>query len=160
MTKLLSLTILLAALALPTLAQAQPAYVDDRSTPQAVIQSFYNAINRQEYARAWSYYEDGQGVPAFDAFTAGYQSTKSVTLTLGKPTSDGAAGSTYYSLPASIDALSTAGKHAYFAGCYTLRLANPAIQAEPPFQPMHITDGHLSKAKDAGKSFLPTNCGQ
>ena len=59
----------IAALAVPATA-AQPQYLDDRSTPEAVIASFYNAIGRQEYARAWSYYADGQGVPAFDAFDA------------------------------------------------------------------------------------------
>ncbi|HVY51583.1 MAG TPA: hypothetical protein VHA07_08475, partial [Devosia sp.] len=54
-----------AALAVSPALAAPPAYLDDRSTPEAVIASFYNAINRQEYARAWSYYEDGEGVPAF-----------------------------------------------------------------------------------------------
>lgn len=38
---------------------AQPAddvpYRDDRSTAEALIRSFHNAINRREYARAWSY---------------------------------------------------------------------------------------------------------
>src|SRR5260221_5754909 len=31
-------------------------YVDDRSTPAALITSFVNAINRQEYLRAYSYW--------------------------------------------------------------------------------------------------------
>ena len=147
----------LIACALPALA-AEPAYVDDRSTPEAVIASFYNAIDRQEYARAYSYYEDGQGVPKFDAFSAGYQNTATVKLTLGKPAAEGAAGSTYWTLPVSLDATDGKGKHSYFAGCYTLRLANPAIQAAPPFEPIHITDGHLKSAKGAGKSYLPASC--
>ena len=33
-------------------------YVDDRSTPRAVIQSLYNAIGTHQYARAWSYFEE------------------------------------------------------------------------------------------------------
>ncbi|MGH6859926.1 MAG: hypothetical protein ACRECY_06700, partial [Phyllobacterium sp.] len=36
--------------------QTPPEYLDDRSTPETVIKSYYNAINRQEYARAYSYY--------------------------------------------------------------------------------------------------------
>jgi hypothetical protein len=157
--KLSTLALLVASLAAPALAQDQPAYLDDRSTAEAVISSFYNAIDRQEYARAWSYYEDGQGVPKFKAFVDGYQATKSVAATLGKTAEDGAAGSTYYTVPVSIDAVDTAGKHAYFAGCYTLRLASPSNQAVPPFRPLHIVEGHLKKATGAGASFVPTNCG-
>lgn len=144
--------------ALPTPALAAPAYLDDRSTPQAVISSFYNAISRQEYARAWSYYQDGQGAPPFDKFAAGYRNTASVTVSFGQPAQEGAAGSTYWTLPVSLDAVDTAGRHSYFAGCYTLRLANPAIQAEPPFRPLHIVEGHLKSAKGAGRGFAPAKC--
>jgi len=158
--KLTTLAVLLASLAVPVFAQDQPAYRDDRSTAEAVISSFYNAIDRQEYARAWSYYEDGQGVPKFKAFVAGYQTTKSVAVTLGKTAEEGAAGSTYYSVPVSIDAVDTTGKHAYFAGCYTLRLASPSNQAVPPFRPLHIVEGHLKKATGAGASFAPASCDQ
>ena len=150
-------TLLLGSIA-PAFA-AEPAYLDDRSTPEAVIGSFYNAISRQEYARAWSYYEDGQGVPKFDAFVTGYQATNSATVSFGQSAQEGAAGSTYWTLPVSLDAVDSKGKHSYFAGCYTLRLANPSIQAEPPFRPLHIVEGHLKKAKGAGKSFAPADCG-
>ena len=151
-------SLVLLVLALTTPAIAAPQYLDDRSTPEAVISSFYNAIGRQEYARAWSYYEDGQGVPRFDDFVKGYADTASVAVSFGQSAQEGAAGSIYYTLPVSIDALSGAGKHSYFAGCYTLRLANPAIQAAPPFRPLHIVEGHLKKAKGPGKSFAPAKC--
>lgn len=151
-------TVLL-AIASPALAQDEPQYVDDRSTPEAVISSFYNAINRHEYARAWSYYGDGMGVPAFDAFAAGYEDTAFVGVSFGSSAQEGAAGSTYWTLPVSLDATSTDGKHSYFAGCYTLRLANPAIQAEPPFRPLHIVEGKLKATTGAGESFAPADCG-
>ena len=153
----LAIAVVIAALAAPAWA-AQPPYLDDRSTPEAVISSFYNAISRQEYARAWSYYEEGQGVPAFDAFAKGYAATAIVNVSFGQSAQEGAAGSTYWTLPVSLDAIDTSGKHAYFAGCYTLRLASPAIQAAPPFRPLHIVEGHLKKASAAGKSFAPANC--
>src|SRR3569832_598374 len=86
---------------------APPQYLDDRSTPEAVISSFYNAIGRQEYARAWSYYEDGQGVPAVDAFVKGYSATASVKVSFGQSAQEGAAGSTYWTLPVSLDAIDT-----------------------------------------------------
>ena len=125
---------------------------------QPYISSFYDAIGRQEYSRAWSYYADGQGVPAFDAFVAGYSNTASVKVAFGTESGEGAAGSTYWTLPVSLDAVDTSGKHSYFAGCYTLRLANPQIQAEPPFEPLHIVSGHLKKAKGFGTGYLPTDC--
>jgi hypothetical protein len=155
--RILTFALLASLLALPAVA-AQPDYLDDRSTPQAVISSFYNAINRQEYARAWSYYQDGQGVPKFAAFVKGYQDTASVRVGFGQPAQEGAAGSTYWTLPVSLDAVDRAGRHGYFSGCYTLRLANPAIQGAPPFRPLHIVEGHLSKAKGAGPSFAPAKC--
>ena len=152
----LALSLLLVA---PAFA-ADPQYVDDRSTAVSVVQSFYNAITRKEYARAWSYYEDGQGVAKFDDFQKGYANTASVTVAYGPVAAEGAAGSTYYTLPVSLDALSTSGKHSYFSGCYTLRLANPAIQAAPPFEPLHIVSGHLSAAKGVGQKYLPKSCTQ
>jgi len=147
------------ALATPALA-ADPAYVDDRSTAVSVIQSFYNAVTRKEYARAYSYYEDGQGVDPFDKFQAGYANTASVSVAYGQVGSEGAAGSTYYTVPVSLDAVSTSGKHSYFAGCYTLRLANPQIQAAPPFRPLHIVSGHLTSAKGFGQKYVPKSCTQ
>ena len=145
--------------ATPALA-ATPAYVDDRSTAVSVIQSYYNAITRKEYVRAYSYYEDGQGVDPFDKFQAGYANTASVSVAYGQVGSEGAAGSTYYTVPVSLDAVSTSGKHSYFAGCYTLRLANPQIQAAPPFRPLHIVSGKLTTAKGFGQKYVPETCAQ
>ncbi len=69
------------------------------------------------------------------------EDTAAVVVTFGQSAQEGAAGSTYWTMPARLDATSTGGKHSYFAGCYTLRLANPANQAEPPFRPLHIVEG-------------------
>lgn len=154
--KLNALIIAGCLVALP--ATAAQNYLDDRSTAQSVILSFYDAIGRQEYSRAWSYYEDGQGVPKFDDFVNGYAQTKSVKVAFGTESGDGAAGSTYWTEPVSLDAVDTSGKHSYFAGCYTLKLANPQIQAEPPFEPIHIVSGHLKKAKGFGTSYAPSDC--
>ena len=149
------LAVLFALTAATALAQEAP-YLDDRSTPEAVVSSFYNAISRHEYARAWSYYQDGQGLPPFDAFAAGYADTASVIVTFGQPAQEGAAGSTYWTLPVRLDATGANGVHSYFAGCYTLRLVNPANQAEPPFRPLHIVEGHLKAA--TAKDFAPAQC--
>src|SRR3569832_1498827 len=84
-------------------AIAAQAYLDDRSTPETVSASFYDAISKQEYSRAWSYYADGQGVPKFDDFVKGYSNTASVKVAFGPDNGEGAAGSTFWTLPVSLD---------------------------------------------------------
>jgi hypothetical protein len=154
----LAVAVVLAVIALPAIAEDAPAYLDDRSTPEAVVSSFYNAISRREYARAYSYYQDSDGLPDFEAFASGYADTSSVRVSFGQSAQEGAAGSTYWTLPVSLDATGAGGEHAYFTGCYTLRLANPAIQSEPPFQPLHIIEGHLKRSDGAGPGFAPAKC--
>ena len=46
-------------------------FIDDRSSPERVLLSLYNAISRQEYLRAWSYFGEG-AAPSFEAFRDGY----------------------------------------------------------------------------------------
>lgn len=136
-------------------------YYDDRSTAAAVIESLHNAISRSEYLRAWSYFEHEDGMDQqadFEAFAAGYESTESVQLIVGPEVSEGAAGTIYYTIPAAIEATMTDGTTERFAGCYTLRLAQPGVQATPPFKPMAITEGELSPAQGALESILPGSC--
>lgn len=119
----------------------QPPFVDDRSTPESLVRSLYSAVNRREYARAWDYFS----VPpakSFDAFVAGYAETRLVDVAVGRPAAEGAAGSVYYRLPVAIRAIDAAGEEKVYAGCYTLRQVNPAIQ-EPPFRPMAIEKGSV-----------------
>ncbi len=141
--------------AAPALAQDAQPYLDDRSTPEAVMSSYYNAINRSEYARAYSYF-GSDNAPGYDAWETGYAHTGHVELSFGQAAQEGAAGSTYWTLPVKLDVTSAEGQHSFFAGCYTLRLAQPAIQS-PPFQPLHIVEGKLKKV-DAQR-FAPADCG-
>ena len=155
--KLRHLLLTLLTLASPALAQDEAPYLDDRSTPEAVIASFYNAIDRHEYARAWSYYQDGEGVAPFETFVKGYAETVSVDVQFGQMAQEGAAGSTYYEQPVYLDVTNSDGSHSKFGGCYTLRLAQPANQAEPPFRPLHIVSGKLKR--DRGEAnFAAARC--
>lgn len=149
------LLIALVVLSLP--AVAQDSYLDDRSTATSVINSFYNAVNRQEYLRAWSYYD--HPTVSFGQLKAGYKDTASVTLLTGPETADGAAGSTIYTVPVAIDAVDSSGQHTQFAGCYTLKLVQPALQGTPPFKPLSIEKGSLKAASGALDSILPKSCG-
>ncbi len=150
-----AITLALMLAASPVLAQDQPDYLDDRSTPEAVISSYYDAINRSEYARAYSYLGDADQ-PDYDTWQAGYADTGHVDVSFGQSAQEGAAGSTYWTLPVKLDVTASDGKHSYFAGCYTLRLVQPAVQ-EPPFRPLHIVEGDL-KTTDA-KGIAPADCG-
>ena len=139
--------------ALPALA-ASPAYLDDRSTATDVVKSFYNAVNRQEYARAYTYFGPDGGPQPYEQFAAGYENTVSVKVLTGTERGDGAAGSIYFTLPVAIDAVQSNGTHRQFAGCYTMRLIQPAIQ-EPPVTPMFIYKASLHTAHGPLPAILP-----
>ncbi|TKT76926.1 DUF1176 domain-containing protein [Aquamicrobium sp. LC103] len=144
------------------LASAAPAlsdepYVDDRSNPAALARSLYNAINRQEYGRAFGYFAEPPAAD-IDAYRKGYENTQSVELLTGIPGEEGAAGSVFYQLPVAIRATQKDGSQNVFAGCYTMRLANPAIQ-EDSFVPLHIEGGTLAASDAAFEDALPRHCG-
>ena len=140
-------------------AHAQDApYVDDRSSVSAIIRSLYNAVNRKEYARAWSYYGEQKPADSLKAYAGGYKDTAGIELAFGRVESEGAAGSVFYSLPVAIEAASTDGTSKVFAGCYTARLANPQIQDES-FVPLHIEKGELKPSDKPLAEAVPANCG-
>jgi hypothetical protein len=113
-------------------------YLDNRSDGVTVIESLFNAINRKEYVRAYSYWQNTDQVPSFDKFEEGYADTKSVQLQLGTVNYSVGAGQTYYTVPVVLTARTTQGETQTFAGCYTLHLGSPNAQATPPFQPVGI----------------------
>lgn len=147
-------TLTLLVLASPAFGQDKPDYLDDRSTPEAVISSYYNAISRTEYARAYSYF-GGNEAPDYDSWEAGYSETAYVEVSFGQSAQEGAAGSTYWTLPVKLEVTATDGRHSFYAGCYTLRLAQPTNQS-PPFQPLHILAGELQTSNAQG--FAPSRC--
>jgi hypothetical protein len=113
-------------------------YLDDRSNAVDVLSSLFNAINRKEYVRAYSYWESNSKVGPFDQFQQGYANTASVQLTTGKVTTGNGAGQIYYTVPAVLKAKTTGGSTQTFAACYILHLSRPEIQGAPPFQPLAI----------------------
>lgn len=135
-----------------------PDYRDDRSTPQALIESYYNAINRKEYARAYGYYSEEGREPDFKTFVKGYENTRSVKVALRKTDPDPGAGQIYWSQPLAIEAETADGKREVFTGCYTIHLTNPAMQEEPPFKPMQIMTGSLTRSPLALEKSVPEEC--
>jgi hypothetical protein len=103
-----------------------------RADPVGLIMSFYNAINRKEYQRAYSYLRLGAEMPDYDTFAAGYAGTASVNLTTGEPTTEGAAGSVYSRVPVVLVAAHTDGSLHKFWGCYVARRPNIGEGDQPP----------------------------
>lgn len=126
----------------------QILFLDDRTSPVQLLKSYYNAINRQEYVRAYSYWgsradSGGSQPPAYPQFKAGYTNTKAVQLTTGRVTSEGAAGSIYFQVPVMLNVTNTNGAKHNYVGCYTIRQVNPQNFSVPPYAPMHIDSAKI-----------------
>jgi hypothetical protein len=136
----------------------ESGYLDDRSTPEGVINSYWDAVNKREYARAYSYWEAAAAdreLPPFHDFASGYEATTSVQVTLGTIRGDVGAGQLYFSVPVTLLASAFDGSLQTFVGCYTLHLGRPQLQAEPPFQPMAIQHAKIVEVdNDASTSEL------
>jgi hypothetical protein len=150
----LSAAAILAGSALHASAQDQ-AYIDDRSDGPALVRSLYNAINRHEFARAYSYFS--APADSYGAFVKGYEKTVDVQILIGSVTQEGAAGSIYAPVPVAIKSTEKGGKEKIFAGCYITRIVNAAIQ-EPPFAPLHIESAELEKVAGPLEKALPKVC--
>ena len=136
------------------------AYLDDRSSAEQVVRSYYDAVGRHQYLRAYGYWEPSTTLPSFEVFEKGFADTTSVQVELGTVGGSPGAGQLYWSVPAVVLATTTAGAQS-FVGCYTLHLARPEIQTEPPFKPMAIQMGQVSivASAAAARSALAGVCG-
>lgn len=137
---------------------AEPGYLDDRSDAASLVRSFYNAINRQEYSRAWDYFGEAKPATNYEAFVKGFATTERVDVATGAVSVEGAAGSQFYTVPVAIVAFGKNGGEAVFAGCYTTRIADPRIQ-EPPFVALHIDTARMAAAQQPYQERLPASCG-
>jgi hypothetical protein len=138
------------------------SYTDDRSTPGSLIVSLFNAINRHEYLRAYSYWQNpSTSLGTLDAYSNGYASTASIDLVFGQVSGDAGAGQLYYTVPVILKATATDGTKTHYAACYVTHLSQPGIQTVPPFHGMSIVRGQ-AQAVDINAddtASLATACG-
>ncbi len=107
----------------------ETVYYDEGSQPVDALMSYYNAIIRREYERAYAYWE--QPPQPYDAFVAGFADTASAYVVFIPPERiEGAAGSQYAAVPVLIIATHKDGTRPTFRGCFATRRPNPAIVGE------------------------------
>ena len=140
------------------LASAEVQYMDDRSTPQTLVQSYYNAINLKQYTRAYGYYSDGFAAKDYDSWAKGYADTKSVSVQFGATQPDPGAGQIYWALPVAISVLMTDGSSKVYGGCYNIHLTSPELQTDPPFMPISINSGSLKESDKPVQDAIPKSC--
>jgi len=145
--------------ATPT-AAPDAAYLDDRSSAEQLIRSYYDAISKRQYIRAYWYWESSSTLPSYDTFAKGFADTTSAQVELGTVGGSPGAGQLYWAVPAAIFSTTSAGPQ-NFVGCYTVHLARPEIQTEPPFKPIAIQTAQVSSVASAAaaRSGLATVCG-
>lgn len=144
-----------------TSAEAQPAepdtYLDDRSTSEQLVKSLYNALSRQEYLRAYSYFETG-ALPSFKRWSKGYEGSHDFRILIGTIVADPGAGNLYFRVPVAVQATNAEGEVEVFSGCYITHMAQPAVQATPPFRPLSIRSGTLKASDQPLEQSVPAAC--
>jgi len=99
-----------------------PLYISQDS-PVDLLASFYNAIDRQEYGRAYGYWETSPG--PYEQFAQGYADTASVQLIVQLPAFiDAGAGNVYSNIATVLIATTREGDQQTFVGCYTTHKVN------------------------------------
>lgn len=135
-----------------------PDYQDDRSSPEALIASYYNALNRAEFSRAYSYLSEERR-PDFLSWVQGYKNTRSIRVIAGKAESDNAAGTWGWDLPVAIEAENYDGTKEVFRGCYLVTMTAPVNQILPPYRAMTIAfSSSLKKSAQTINESLAATC--
>ncbi|WP_269582388.1 hypothetical protein [Roseibium sp. Sym1] len=133
-------------------------YLDDRSTPQKLVESYYFAISNRYYAQAYGYFSENAAPADFDSWVNGYSDTSSVKVKFGPTAPDPGAGRIYWALPVAVSAEKTDGTKQVFTGCYKIHMANPGMQSDPPYQPMGIVSATLKETAGTFDAATPGPC--
>jgi hypothetical protein len=142
--------------ATPALAEG-PAYLDDRSSPAALVKSLYNAINRQEYARALAYFAEPP-VDTVEKFAETFRGTERMRVVTGTPGRDGEGTDLRFEMPLAVEVTDEDGDIRVLAGCYTI-LGQSADGEAGAFRPYRIEGGLVEPAEAPFDEALPRRCG-
>jgi hypothetical protein len=91
-----------------------------------VVRRYYSALNARDYSTAWQAWgDDGRPGQRYADFSKGFAQTRSTRVTIGAlPSSEGAAGSIYQTVPVTVEAVSGDGVRQRFVGQYVVRRVN------------------------------------
>lgn len=118
-----------------------PEPYDNPTSPVDLLSSYYNAINRAEYERAYGYWQTAPD--SYETFVRGFAQTEQVQLIIQPPARIGvAAGSQYVDIPTVLIAELRNGTQQTFAGCFVTRKSNLQV----PDVPEEATIWHLYSA--------------
>jgi hypothetical protein len=111
-----------------------------------VVKLYYRAIAARDFAVAYAQWGDGGRASgkSHAAFAAGFAHTRTTRVIPGTPTDpEGAAGSSFISIPVSVEAVLDNGARQRFAGTYTLRRVNDVPGATADQLRWHIASARL-----------------
>lgn len=125
--------------------------ISERLDPEQLLVSYYNALNRKEYPRAYSYWTaPGSGPtstpPDYNSFVNGYATTAAVGLSVGQVQTEGTAGTIYYRVPTVLISTQNNGAIQRFYGCYILKQVDVTVDNVPPPHPITIANAHIFTA--------------
>lgn len=137
----------------PTESQPAPAPTEEAyenlNSPVDLLASYVNAINRQEYQRAYGYWENPPN--SYEDFVAGFSDTANVQLIVQPPTRiEGAAGSLYVAIPTVFVDLHRDGSQHTFAGCFTTRKSNLHPPDIPKEDVWHLYQAQMASVPNDG----------
>lgn len=134
---------------------------ENLTSPVSLLESYFSAIVDRDYARAYGYWETPPS-PTLAAFQQGFNTTQDVSAYLKLDvTIEGAAGSSYASLPAFVTAIQSNGSGQYFAGCYVTRKSNvPVGNATEPDPDWSFYGGNIASVASITRALaaLETAC--
>jgi hypothetical protein len=126
--------------------EQEPEY-ENLTSPVDLVASYYNAINRHEYLRAYGYWETAPN--PYNEFVQGFADTISVQVIIQPPTRIGAAaGSRYVEIPTVLIADHQAGTQHSFAGCFVTRISNLRPPAIPEEDVWHLYNADIAEVSD------------
>lgn len=123
----------------PTPLVLPPGAPDGVDAAVLVLRGYFAAINARDYATAYAQWSDGGRASGQSPqqFANGFADTQGVSVALGEPGPlEGAAGSRYVAIPATVAATQADGSLRHYAGSFSLRMTvvDGASQAQRNWQ--------------------------
>jgi hypothetical protein len=138
----------------PNKDTGSPQTLDDRSNPEQIIRSYFNALEKGEYGRAVSYLGEQSQPADYTAWWQSFADFKGAELRFGMPGHYSTAGYVAYSVPV-IAEIKGHGGDWIEVGC--IGVYQGLAGDEEAFTPTHITGVQLEK-KAAGEAVALPLC--